>query len=130
MNARTISALGVALAAALAAGCANTTPPGRSELVGERYFLTNLDTYPVRIESVDGRSSTTVPQYVEAGTHRLTLQTVPGGAGFSDVVAFTLEVKPCTRYFIVAVKQNPLDSGFTPRVDYEMPLGGSCRPAD
>lgn len=115
-------------AAVLAAGCANTTPPGRSELVGERYFLTNLDTYPVQIESVDGRSSTTVPKYVEAGPRRMTLRTVPGGAGFSDTVAFVLDVEPCTRYYIVAVKHNRLDSTFTPRVDYRMPLGSSCRP--
>lgn len=117
-------------AAALAAGCANTTPPGRSELVGERWYVTPLDTYPVSILSVDGRSQTTLPYYVEAGVRRLTLKTVPGGAGFSDVVAFDLEVRPCMRYYVVAVKSNPLDSNFTPRVDHALPLGGSCRPAN
>ena len=115
-------------AAIVAAGCANTTPPGRSELVGERYYVTNLNTYPVRIESVDGRSSTTVPQYVEPGLHRLTLQTLPGGAGYSDVIAFTLDVKPCIRYYIVAVKEDRLDASFKPKVDYELPLGSSCKP--
>lgn len=114
-------------AAALAAGCANTTPPGRSELVGERWNVTPLDTYPVSILSVDGRSQTTLPYYVEAGVHRLTLKTVPGGAGFSDVVAFDLDVQPCMRYYVVAVKVNPLDSSFTPKVDHALPLGGSCR---
>lgn len=111
-------------------GCANTTPPGRSELVGERWYVTNIDTYPVRIESVDGRSQTTVPQYVEPGLRRLTLQTVPGGAGFSDVVAFELDVKPCLRYYIVAQKASPLDSNFTPKIDYALPLGASCRPVN
>jgi hypothetical protein len=118
----------VIAAAALAAlsGCASA-PVGQSELIGERYHVTNIDTYPVRIESVDGSSSTQRTQYVAPGMRRLTLQTVPGGAGFSDTVAFELDVKPCTRYYIVAVKANPLDSNFTPRVDYAMPLGSGCR---
>ena len=72
-------------------------------------------------------SSTLSPQFVEPGTRRLVLRGPPGGAGFSAVESFTLEVKPCTRYYIVAVKANPLDTEFTPRVDFAMPLGSSCR---
>ena len=113
-------------AALLLAGCASA-PPGQSELVGERWFKTPIDTYPVRIESVDGASSTLPVQYVAPGPHRLTLQTVPGGAGFSDIVAFELDVQPCTRYYIVAVKAHRLDSGFTPKVDHAMPLGSGCK---
>jgi hypothetical protein len=123
------AALLVALIAASTVGCANTTPPGRSELHGERWNRTNIDTYPVSIQSVDGSSSTTIPQYVAPGPRRLLLQTTPGGAGYSDTVAFILDVKPCMSYNIVAVKANPLDANFTPRVDHEMPLGSSCKPA-
>ena len=111
---------------ALLQGC--STNPANSQLVGERYILTNIDTYPVLIASVDGQSSTVSPQFVEPGVRRLVLQGPPGGAGFSAVEAFTLDVKPCTRYYIVAVKANPLQTEFTPRVDYELPLGSSCRP--
>jgi hypothetical protein len=113
------------IGAAMLHGCA--TSPATSQLLGERYFLTNIDTYPLHIAAVDGVSSTVRPQFVEPGTRRLVLRGPPGGAGFSDVVAFTLDVKPCTRYYIVAVKANPLDTQFTPRVDYEIPLGSACR---
>ncbi len=109
----------------LVQGCA--TSPATSQLVGERYFVTNIDTYPVLIASVDGSSSTISPKFVEPGLRRLVLQGPPGGAGVSAVEPFTLEVKPCTRYYIVAVKANALDTNFTPKVDFEQPLGSSCR---
>ena len=105
-------------------GCA--TSPASSQLVGERYFLTHIDTYPVYIASVDGSSSTLTPQFVEPGLRRLLLRGPPGGAGVSAVEVFMLDVKPCTRYYIVAVKANPLDTAFTPRIDFEQPLGSSC----
>jgi len=107
-------------------GCA--MQPVLSELVGERYFVTNIDTYPLSIAAVDGSSSTISTKYVEPGVRQLVLQGPPGGAGMVPVVPYTLDVKPCMRYYIVAVKANPLDTNFTPRVDYEMPLGSACRP--
>jgi hypothetical protein len=103
------------------------TSPATSQLVGERYFVTNIDTYPVLIAAVDGSSSTISPKYVEPGVRRLVLQGPPGGAGVSAVEPFTLLVKPCIRYYIVAVKANALDTNFTPRVDFEQPLGSACR---
>jgi hypothetical protein len=106
-------------------GCATST--ATSQLVGERYFVTQIDTYPVLIASVDGSSSTISPKFVEPGLRRLVLQGPPGGAGYGAVEPFTLDVKPCTRYYIVAVKANPLDTNFTPKVDFELPLGSSCR---
>ncbi len=116
----------VALGVAIVQGCATST--ATSQLVGERYFVTRIDTYPVLIASVDGSSSTISPKYVEPGVRRLVLQGPPGGAGFSAIEPSTLDVKPCTRYYIVAVKANPLDTQFTPKVDFEQPLGSSCRP--
>jgi hypothetical protein len=114
-----------AAAVVLVQGCA--TSPATSQLVGERYFVTPIDTYPVLIASVDGSSSTISPKYVEPGMRRLVLQGPPGGAGFGAVQPFVLEVKPCTRYYIVAVKANALDTNFTPKVDFEQFLGSSCR---
>jgi hypothetical protein len=115
----------VALGVAIVQGCA--TSPATSQLVGERFFVTNIDTYPVLIASVDGSSSTVSPKNVEPGLRRLVLQGPPGGAGFGAVETFTLDVKPCTRYYIVAVKANPLDTNFTPKVDFAQPLGSGCR---
>lgn len=123
MNATRLSITTV-LAASVMLGCA--TQPLQSELVGVRWFKTNIDTYPVRIDSVDGRSSTMVPLRVDAGPRRLVLSSIPGGAGFSDQIVFNLDVRPCTRYYIVAQKDNRLAAGFTPKVDYAEPLAG-CR---
>ena len=122
-NARIVALAGVALA--LLQGCATT--PSFSQLVGERYFVTNLDTYPLLIAAVDGSSSTISPKFVEPGVRQLVLQGPSGAAGIPPVLNYTLDVKPCTRYYIVAVKANPLDTQFTPRVDFAQPLGSSCR---
>lgn len=115
----------VAAAVLLLQGCATGTT--FSQLVGERYFLTRLDTYPVTILSVDGRSSVLSTQYVEPGLRVLVLQGPPGGAGFSALETFELDVKACMRYYIVAVKTSPLDSNFKPQVDFMQPLAG-CSP--
>ena len=73
---------GVFIAAALfLQGCGTTYP----QLVGTRYFVTNIDTYPVLVSSVDGRSTLTVPAQVEPGVRRVTVQGRPGGAGNSEL---------------------------------------------
>jgi hypothetical protein len=118
---RLAAALG---AVALLPACAG---PAFSELVGERYFVTRLDTYPLTISSVDGRSSTLPVQYVEPGPRQLVLQGPPGFGGVTTLRSFELKVRPCIRYYIVAVRASPLDAEFTPRVDYEQALAG-CRP--
>ena len=115
------SALAVAAAVLLQACATGTT---FSQLVGERYFITRLDTHPVTILSVDGRSTILSTQYVEPGRRSLVLQGPPGGAGISALRTFEIEVKPCMRYYIVAVKVSPLDSDFTPQVDFVQPLAG------
>jgi len=116
--------LGLACAATvLLEGCGTTY----SQLVGRRYFTTNMDTHPVLISSVDGTSTVIVPAQVSPGPRRITVQGPPGGAGVSELETFTLDVKPCTRYYIVAFKVSPLDSRFTPKVDFEEALAG-CRP--
>jgi hypothetical protein len=38
-----------------------------------------------------------------------------------------LNVAPCTRYYLVAVKENRLLNDFTVKVDYQEPIGG-CTP--
>ncbi len=58
----------------------------------------------------------------------LTVQGPPGGAlgnGLERTLA--LEVAPCTRYYLVAVKENRLQSDFDIRVDYQEPVPG-CTP--
>ena len=108
-------------------GCASTGFH-YSELVGKRYFKTNLDTYPVLILSVDGRSFVGVPVQVDAGERSVLLQGPPTTVDLQLTQTMKLDVKPCTRYYLVAVKQNPLQNDFTPRVDFEEPMPG-CTPA-
>ena len=113
--------------ALLLTGCASTGFH-YSELVGKRYFKTNLDTYPVLILSVDGRSFVGVPVQVDAGERSVLLQGPPTTVDLQLTQTMKLDVKPCTRYYLVAVKQNPLQNEFTPRVDFEEPMPG-CTPA-
>lgn len=124
-NARIFALAGLVLV--LLHGCATT--PSFSQLVGERYFVTHIDTYPLVIAAVDGSSSTISPKFVEPGVRQLVLQGPSGAAGIPPVLNYTLDVKPCTRYYIVAVKASPLDNSFTPRIDHEMPLSSDCKPA-
>lgn len=121
------SRIAAAALALLLTGCASTGFH-YSELVGKRYFKTNLDTYPVLILSVDGRSFVGVPVQVDAGKRSVLLQGPPTTVDLQLTQTMTLDVKPCTRYYLVAVKQNSLQNEFTPRVDFEEPMPG-CTPA-
>lgn len=121
--------LAAAALALMLAGCASTsTGYHYSQLVGKRYFKTNIDTYPVLILDVDGRSFVGVPVLVDAGMRDVLLQGPPTTVDLQLTQVMKLDVKPCTRYYLVAVKQNPLQNEFTPRVDYEEPVPG-CTPA-
>jgi hypothetical protein len=120
--------LKLALLAALTAlaGCA--TQPF-SYIDGNRYFLATLNTYSVIVLDVDGQSYNRNPVMVDPGKRVIRVQG-PAAAGFTygETKSFTLDVKPCTRYYLKAVKQNPLQQDFTPEVDYAEPIAG-CRTA-
>ncbi|HMN76219.1 MAG TPA: hypothetical protein PKC97_09150 [Burkholderiaceae bacterium] len=118
------SRIAAAALASLLAGCASSTGFHYSELVGKRYFKTNIDTYPVLILSVDGRSIVGTPIQVDAGERSVLLQGPPTTVDLQLTQTMKLDVKPCTRYYLVAVKQSPLQNEFTPRVDFEEPMPG------
>ena len=124
---RNPSRIATAALALLLSGCASTGFH-YTELAGQRYFKTNLDTYPVLILSVDGRSFVGVPVQVDAGERSVLLQGPPTTVDLQLTQTMKLDVKPCTRYYLVAVKQSPLQNEFTPRVDFEEPMPG-CTPA-
>ncbi len=127
MSQRSVMVGAALAAAALLAGCATSY----SQLSGQRYHKATIDTYPVAIVSVDGESAPLrLPVYVEPGTRRVTVQAPPGGAqSYGDQQTLTLDVKPCTRYWLVAVKENRLSGRFTPKVDYAEPIAGCTPPA-
>lgn len=113
--------------ALLAGACSTTT---YSQLDGRRYHRAPIDTYPVAIVKVDGSSELRNPVLVEPGVHKITVQAPPGGAlRYGPEQTITLDVKPCTRYWLVAVKETALASRFTVKVDHEEPIGGCTPPA-
>ena len=111
-------------AAALLAACA--TDYHYSQLDGRRYNLTPIDTYPLLVVSVDGKSTPiNGPVLVDAGSHQLGVQTFPDKVHrFGITRTLTFDVKPCTHYYLVAVKTTPLASDYTVKVDYEEPVPG------
>jgi hypothetical protein len=133
----------VLAATGLLAACASTDYH-YSQLSGTRYFRVPIDTYPVSIVRVDGKDvlqgsllrvvDRSDPyqrpvSLVDAGPRQITVQGPPGGTGgVGETRTFPLEVAPCTRYYLVAVKSNALASDFTVRVDYQEPVSG-CTPA-
>jgi hypothetical protein len=111
------------LAAALAA-CAGLPQPF-SQLDGHRYHLTPIDTYAVQVVRIDDRDTTDSPVFVEPGLRKVRVQGPPDGAHrFGEQRVIDLNVAPCTRYYLVAVKPNRLSSDFSVKVDYEEPIGG------
>jgi len=111
------------LAAGLAA-CAGLPQPF-SQLDGHRYNLTPIDTYAVQIIRVDDRDTIDSPTFVEPGLRKVRVQGPPDGAHrLGEQRVIDLNVAPCTRYHLVAVKPNRLMSDFSVKVDHEEPIGG------
>ena len=119
------------LAAAAAAplvlvACASTYH--YSQISGQRYFRAPIDTYPVSIVRVDGKDNVFRPAAVDPGLRQITVQGPPGGANrIGEERTISLEVAPCTRYYLVAFKPNRLAADFQVKVDYTEHVGG-CTP--
>jgi hypothetical protein len=122
-------ALAATAVSALLSGCASG-PFQYSELSGERYFLTNLDTHSVIISRIDGRSPPLQGRVLlEPGLRSIEVQGPAGGSGRIELVTTELAVEPCTKYYLVAVKENRLATDFTVRVDFAEPVPGCTPPA-
>lgn len=126
------SALAAALAAFVLAGCA-APPEGFSFLHGERWRKVELNTFDVMIISVDGRhyiERPGKPVMVAPGLRRIVVQGPPAsGFTFGEQRTLTLEVKPCTRYWLEAKKTSALVQDFEPRVNHSEPIAGCPLPA-
>jgi len=115
--------IGMTMAAAVSAlaGCAAPC----SYIDGNRYFQADINSSSVIVLDVNGRSDTRNPVMVDPGKHVIRVQgPAPGGFRFGEVRTLTLEVKPCTRYYLKAVRQNSLQLDFEPKVDFEEPIAG------
>ena len=100
-----------------------------SQISGQRYYnKTAIDTYSVSIVQVDGKSTIQRPAQVDPGLRKIVVQGPPDGVSHEGrQKEIALDVKPCTRYYLVAVKPNRIASDFDVRVDYQEPIGG-CTP--
>lgn len=116
-----VSAALVATVATLS-GCASTFTD--SYLVGERYFRADANTTPVIILGVDDWDTLQRRVLITPGPHVIRVQASPVPGAPQPTASLKLDVKPCTQYYIVAWRQNPMMAEFEPRVDYAAPLAG------
>ena len=123
----TLARAAAVVAVAALSACASTDYHF-SQLYGSRYFRAPIDTYSVTIVRVDGKDTLLRPVLVDPGPRKIVVQGPPGGAkGIGQEREIDLNIAPCTRYYLVAVKDNRLASDFTVRIDYQEPVGG-CTP--
>lgn len=111
----------VAMVALAAAGCATNF----SYIDGNRFFKSELNTHSVIVLDVDGRSQIRNPVMVEPGVRVVRVQgPAAPGFRFGQDRTLTIDVKPCTRYYLKAVTPNAISQEFTPMVDFEEPISG------
>jgi hypothetical protein len=109
------------------AGCA--TSDTFSYIQGQRWLKAELNTFDVLVIRVGDRDYVqhgyNQPIRVDPGVQKVVVQG-PAVAGFQygEQRTLTLDIKPCTRYWLEAKKQNPLSQDFEPRVNYEEPIAG------
>jgi hypothetical protein len=113
--------LTVAAVALAAAGCATNF----SYIDGNRYFKTPINTASVIVLDIDGTSTIRNPVMVDPGVRVIRVQgPAAPGFRFGQDRTLTLDVKPCTRYYLAAVRPNSISAEFTPTVDFEEPIAG------
>src|SRR4051812_17915943 len=127
-KAKLLSAISITFAVALLGACA--TGYHYSQLDGKKYIQTNIDTYPLQVTAVDGKSTAlTGPVLVEPGAHQVAVQTFPHKLHRLCVErTLPLDVRPCTHYYIVAGKATPISSDYSVKVDYQEPVPGCTAP--
>ena len=120
----------LALVGVVALAACASTDYHYSQIYGNRYNRAPIDTYDVIIIRVDGQDTLIRPALVDPGMRKIVVQGPPSGASrLGEQREIALDVRPCTRYYLVAVKPNRLSLDFDVRVDYEEPVGGCTPPA-
>jgi hypothetical protein len=122
--------MGAAAALLAVAGCASTGYH-YSRLDGRRYYQAPIDTYPLLVTRVDGKSTPlSTPVLVDPGTRQVAVQTFPDPLHpLGEERTINLDVKPCTHYYLVARKVTRLASDFEVKIDHEEPVSGCSPPA-
>ena len=108
------------------AGCATQQP--FSYINGNKWHRAEMNSFSVIVLDVDGKSTTQNPVVVDPGRRVIRVQGPPGTRlGRGEDRSFTLDVEPCTHYYLKAVKKSPLLDDFEPMVDYKAAIPG-CSP--
>lgn len=122
-----LRSLSVAASLAVLLGACATTDTF-SYIQGQRWKKAELNTFDVTIIRVDDQDYIQrgyTPIRIDPGLHRIVVQGPPtAGFRFGEQRTLTLDVKPCTRYWLEAKKDNSLSQDFEPRVNYEEPIPG------
>ena len=118
--------LTVAAVALAAAGCATNF----SYIDGNRYFRTDFNAHSVIVLEVDGKSEIRNPVMVDPGVRVVRVQgPAAPGFRFGQDRVITIDVKPCTHYYLKAVTPNSISAEFTAMIDFEEPIAG-CKGRD
>ena len=105
------------------AGCATQQP--FSYIDGNKWHRAEMNSFSVLVLDIDGKSYLQHPVMVDPGPRVIRVQgPAAPGFRFGEDRTLALDVKPCTRYYLKAVKPNSISQDFTPMVDYEEPIAG------
>lgn len=115
----------VACVAALAIGGCGATAERDQARFGETRWI---ETHPVTIVEADGVKLEPGWTLLAPGARKLTVE-MPQSAGFArgERRSFELNVKPCTRYWLVATRDARTPSPYEIRVDHEQRVQ-ACTP--
>jgi hypothetical protein len=110
--------------------CACSTAP--LTIISDRqvYFPVDIHRYAVSVEAVDRRGNTASPVFIDPGVHQVTIA-APPQRGFREPVVktYTLDLAPCTRYYIAADRVNALTRDWSLVIENQERVAG-CDPAE
>jgi hypothetical protein len=122
---RNLVTLSLAMAGATLAGCASAP---LSFIEGVPWTRTDRTLYPVRVVSIDGGirfESASHAINIEPGRHDLVLEAAPGSSARGSIQKHVpFDIAPCTRYFLGAHRDSPMDADWSLVVDRREPVSG------
>jgi len=105
------------------ASCA-TSYDAPYSLLGATKQNLNVNTFNIGIERVDGSSPMQEPIKLTPGVHKVEVS----ASGLSNkTTTVSLDLKPCTQYWIVGERFDPAGNIITVKVDQTQPIPG-CNP--
>jgi len=117
--------LEIAVAGAALAGCASAP---LSFIEGDPWTRTDRTLYHVHVVSIDGGIRFEAPSHainIEPGRHDLVLEAAPGRSARGSLQKHVpFDVAPCTRYFLGAHRDSPMDADWLLVVDRQEPVSG------